>query len=362
MRSRWRLTTTTAVMVSGLLALHGAAPAFAQSPPAKPATKAPAKGAPAAPKPLTEKQKKDAARKAYKEGEANFKDGKYQEALEAYKVADDLLPVPASKFKIAVCRDKLGEVVDAVGAYQTFLDTAPPPDKYADSIVEAKARVELLKKTPGKILIAVIPPDAPKLAFTIDGGPPQPAASLPTEVVSPGGGAPLKHAAIAVAPGRHRLAVQAEGFDPGATELEVPFAQSKDIRVTLSPTPPPPPPPPPPRSNVPAYVTLGLAGAGVVVGTIFGVAALKSKDAFNAKNGATTDNADTTDRNALISDMSFAVALTFGVTGVVLLLSNDSAEPAKTGAHQPTKKSAVRGFVTPYAGPSGGGAVGVFTF
>jgi hypothetical protein len=112
---------------------------------------------------------------------------------------------------------------------------------------------------------------------------------------------------------------------------------------------------------VPAYVTLGLAGAGVVVGTAFGVLALKSKSTYNTT--PTTDNADATDRNALISDMSFAVALTFGVTGAVLLLSNDAPEPAKTGAlHPAKKKSAVRGFVTPYAGPNGGGAVGVFSF
>jgi hypothetical protein len=120
---------------------------------------------------------------------------------------------------------------------------------------------------------------------------------------------------------------------------------------------------------VPAYVTLGLAGAGVIVGTAFGVLALQSKSTFNKPldangNGPTTGNADTTDRNALISDMSFAVALTFGVTGLVLLLSNDSSsEPAKTGAlHPRTKKSPVRGFVTPYAGPNGGGALGVLRF
>ena len=52
------------------------------------------------------------------------------------------------------------------------------------------------------------------------------------------------------------------------------------------------------------------------MGTIFGVMALKSKSDFN--ENPTTDNADKTDRNALIADMSFAVALTFGVTGAVL--------------------------------------------
>ena len=57
----------------------------------------------------------------------------------------------------------------------------------------------------------------------------------------------------------------------------------------------------------------------------------------------------------------------------MLLLSNtgDSsadkpAEPAKTakaaGYYKPAKKTAPRGFIAPFAGPTGGGAAGVFTF
>jgi hypothetical protein len=123
---------------------------------------------------------------------------------------------------------------------------------------------------------------------------------------------------------------------------------------------PPPAPPPPPRSNVPAYVTLGLAGAGLIVGGAFGGLALGAKSTFNKT--PTTANADTTDRDALISDMSFAVALTFGVTGVVLLVSNDSPPPAATQSGLPPKQAAVRGFVTPYATPHGGGAGAFLTF
>jgi hypothetical protein len=43
-------------------------------------------------------------------------------------------------------------------------------------------------------------------------------------------------------------------------------------------------------------------------------------------------------------------------------VSNDAPEAAKTGENPPPKKSAVRGFITPYAGPNGGGAMGVLTF
>jgi hypothetical protein len=359
--------TAAAVLVSGVCALTGASPAHAQPKKAGPAA--------AQAKPLTEAQKKAAAKKAYKEGEAKFKDGKFAEALAAYKTADDLLPIPKTKYKIAVCHDRLGHVVEAAAGYQTFLDSSPDPAKAGDDIADAKAHLDTLKKTPGKLHVLVTPASAPRLAVAVDGGPPQAGASLPVEMVSTSpDAAPIAYKTLTLPPGHHRIAVTAEGYDPSAQDLDLGFAEVKNVGVTLSLTPPPPPPPPPPvvaeapppppppppppRSNVPAYVTLGLAGAGIVVGTAFGVLALKAKSNFNSS--PTTDNADTTDRNALISDMSFAVALTFGVTGLVLLLSNDSPEPAKAALVQ-QQKTGFKGFV-PYAGPNGGGAVGVFRF
>jgi hypothetical protein len=116
---------------------------------------------------------------------------------------------------------------------------------------------------------------------------------------------------------------------------------------------------------VPAYVTLGLAGAGAIVGGVFGGLALKAKGEYNSAKKPTADMADKVDRNALISDMSFAVALTFGVTGVVLLLTNDSPPEAKAAkAHEPAPKKVAspRGFITPYAGPTGGGAAALVQF
>ena len=109
-----------------------------------------------------------------------------------------------------------------------------------------------------------------------------------------------------------------------------------------------------------------LSSIGSIVGGIFGGMALSSKGEFDKT--PTVAKADETDRNALIADMSFAVALTFGVTGAVLLLSDSSpAAPAKTGAgpHKTTKKAATtlpRGFIAPYATPQGGGAAARFTF
>jgi hypothetical protein len=123
------------------------------------------------------------------------------------------------------------------------------------------------------------------------------------------------------------------------------------------PTTPPPPPPPPEddggHSNIPAYVTLGIAGAGVILGTIFGIQALGAKSDFD--DDPTVENADDAERAALIADMSFGVALTFGITGAVLLFSGGGDDEA------PEEASAVPELL-PMAGPKGGGMAATWKF
>ncbi|WP_437715322.1 PEGA domain-containing protein [Sorangium sp. So ce448] len=420
MRSRsGRLTMlTSAAMVSGLLTLTSVSPASAQTDakpaappagkpaaaaaPAKPAASAaqaptpaatphaagatppaagatpPAAGTPAAApakagepatkvtttkpkKALTEKQKKDEAKKLYKEAEARFDKGEYTVAADLYRQADEYVPGAAPKYKLALSLDKQGLVTEAVAAWQAFLDSKPDAEKFKEKIAEGQARVEALKKTPAKVKVATVPEAPPGLKVAVDGV-----------------GQTGKE--LSVPPGKHTLTVSAEGFADASQELEVTFAEAREVNVTLTPQAPapvaatpaqppaqPPPadvppaqPPPPaapiePRSPVPAYVTLGLAGAGVVVGTIFGIQALGAKSDFD--DAPTTKTADKVDRFALIADMSFAVALTFGVTGAVLLLSDDPAQ-AKAAASSVTKKA----FVTPFVSPTGGGAAARFTF
>ena len=103
---------------------------------------------------------------------------------------------------------------------------------------------------------------------------------------------------------------------------------------------------------VPAYVTLGIAGGAAIVGTIFGVQALGSKSDYD--KAPSTELADDTERSALIADMAFGVAITLGVTGIVLLTSDDEPPPAASGSTKPTAKP--RFAFTPYAGPKSAGA------
>jgi hypothetical protein len=109
---------------------------------------------------------------------------------------------------------------------------------------------------------------------------------------------------------------------------------------------------------VPAYITLGIAGAGAVVGTIFGAKALSAKSDFD--KSPTGSSADDTERNALIADMAFGVAITLGVTGIVLLTSDDSSSSSNAKLEKLPKRAKL--VVAPYASPKGGGAAAQYSF
>ena len=187
---------------------------------------------------------------------------------------------------------------------------------------------------------------------------------------------------LKLAPGAHTISVSDTGYETAELKVDVTAGQRADKNVELKQqetAPPPAPIPPPetqpaegqpapapvepakPRSKVPAYVTLGIAGAGAVVGTIFGIKALGAKSDFNKT--PTTDNADKVERNALISDMAFGVAITLGVTGVVLLTSGGEEQPAakESRLHKHLPKKAKLD-VAPFATPHGGGAAALWTF
>lgn len=111
---------------------------------------------------------------------------------------------------------------------------------------------------------------------------------------------------------------------------------------------------------VPAYVTLGLAGAGLVTGTIFGIKALQEKKDY--EDMPTTDRADDVERYALVADMSFGIAITLGVTGIVLLTSDAPAEAPATASADKRPLDKSRFSFTPYVGKKSGGAAASYSF
>lgn len=319
--------------------------ADAATPPVAP----PAPGAQPPPAPPTEEQKAQ-AKTALEAGQAAYQAGDYATAVAHFQQSNALAPSPEAQFWLAMSLDLSGNPALAIQAFEALLADPAHTQLPESQVSAAQSRLSVLKQIPATFTLTVTPADAELL---IDGVP-QPGAS------------PFS---LKVPAGSHTMTIQREGYEPFEAGFTVKAAESLEDTIALTELPPPPkaapvplaeePPPPPPPSKVPAYITLGVAGASAVVGTIFGIQALSAQSEFD--DTPTAANADSVERNALIADMAFGVALTLGITGVVLLTSDDPGETAKA---VPTKKLRPRTelAVAPYASPTGAGAAARLSF
>jgi hypothetical protein len=351
------------------LAIVAAFPALAAlgvisfAPPAHAADAKPASSnaaaAPADAAKAPDKKTRDAARKAYADGEKAYAASDFAAAYSAFSKALELIPTPAAAYWVAKSLDQQGKTEDAIKAYEALL-ADPNLSRLGDEKTsDAQTRVATLKA--GQIGEVTVSSGALGAQLSVDG------------VLQPG---PLP-AVLKLAPGPHKLNITAPGFDAKDVDLDVRAGTKVEQKVDLAqhvvpppepvipeilPAPPPPSPSVEKHSKVPAYVTLGIATGGAIMGTIFGVKALQSKSDFDSK--PTTKSADDTERNALIADMAFGVAVTLGVTGIVLLTSSDDTSMAKAAKlHLPMHQAAKGTFrVTPYLGRQSGGAAARFTF
>jgi hypothetical protein len=345
-RSSLFLRLTAALVVGAFTSMTIAPPAFAQGAPAAGAAKAP------------DKKTKDAARKAYGDGEKAYGAGDYSKAYEHFQKAYGLIPTPHAEYWMAMSLYKEGKDESAVAAFEKFLAN-PDASKVGDEKLSEAERAfdELKGKQVGELNLVTNPAGASVL---VDG------EAQPGET-------PMM---LRLKPGLHKLTISSPGYETKQMEVNIGAGQKTDqtVELTLAQTtepgaigptvepvdtlPPEPAPAVEPRSKVPAYVTLGIAGVSAAVGTFFGIKALGAKSDYDDK--PTTEGADDVERNALIADMAFGVAITLGVTGIVLLTSADSPSSPKEEAKRRSQKR--RFHVAPFAGPTGGGAAARLSF
>lgn len=342
--------------------------AYAQKPKPAPAAAASSDKA-GADKPLDKKQQAD-AKKHYGDAVTKYNAGDFDGALKDFQAADDIKQTPQTARYIGLCLDQLGRFPEAIAAYNRFLANVPP--KMATQGDEVKGRVAAIQQLPGKLHVTSDPPGA---AFTVDGT----VQPKPTP------------ADIDVAPGHHSLHFTLAGRDPADKDVDVTFASKQDVSGLLPVSAPPPPPPAPvavvapppaaaapppapapapaPQSHTAAWITGGAAVVAVGIGTAFGIMALNDKSNFDAN--PTNATADTGENHALIADMAFGVAITLGVTSLVLFLSRDEAVAvvvAKNGATPKAREASVKKGLpfkitaAPIMTPHGGGAGALIQF
>lgn len=301
---------------------------------------------------LTDEERRNQARAAFEAAQKAYEEQDYALAYEQFRRAYELIPSPHAEYWMASSLDLQGREREAARAYQTFLSHPGAQHVGDDKVAEAQARLSELKaKLPARVTVTTEPAGA---QVSLDGQ------------IQPGT-TPLT---LELQPGTHRLETKLPGYVPLTTDLQVAGGDEVEQRIALEAEPPPPPPAeaapaapvaaaePAERSMLPAYITLGLAGAGVVTGTLFGLKALSDRSKFD--DNPTTERADAVERNALIADMAFGVAITLGITGIVLLTSDDTE--AEQTAKAKKKASAPSFAFAPVVTPQLGGAAARLTF
>ena len=320
-----------------------------------------AKAAPAAPTKLvptkapTEAELLKAAAKAQKAGDTKA-------AVESYAAAEKAgekngKAKPATVLALAKAYDADKRYADAIGRYDAYVALAPKTAK--KDIDAATARSAELK--------------AMKPKLTLSGTLPQ--GSLVTV-----DGAELKGTELEVSPGEHLIKVTKDGYEPLELKAQVPVATDTTVAVALKELPPPPPPPPavapvadplPPKvaeapaaatqaashDKTAAYVTGGIAVLAAGSGALFGVMALSEKSDFDKT--PTKKGADRAENYSLVADMSFGLAITFGLTSAVLFLTDDqepSADKAKAATNHTPKPLQIRPIPMLAPGMAGAGA------
>ncbi|HEX7451833.1 MAG TPA: PEGA domain-containing protein, partial [Polyangiaceae bacterium] len=206
----------------GALGVTTFAPAAHAADAAKPAAEK------AAAKPATvkapDKKTRDAARKAYGEGEKAFAAGDFAAAYAGYAKANELIPSAHASYWAAKSLDQGGKTDDAIKAYEALLADPGASKIGDDKLGDAQTRLATLKASVvGEITVSTLPATA---TVSVDG------------LAQPGPQPiPLK-----LAPGPHKLSFTAEGYDAKEIDLQVLAGTKLEQKVELQHVAPPPPP------------------------------------------------------------------------------------------------------------------------
>jgi hypothetical protein len=182
------------------------------------------------------------------------------------------------------------------------------------------------------------------------------------------GPAPLSEPLVLM-PGTYTLSFQADGFQPKEAEIKVEPGSEVEraieldpVKVIVEPVKPVAEEPvladkPVPASPLPLYVGAGVAGAGALGTTIFGILAIHQHSTFTSASGSQLDREDARTngrRFALISDVSLATAVVAAGVTAYWYFTKYRQEPRKPDERHPPPVDAKLD-VVPWVQPQSGG-------
>lgn len=311
---------------------------------------------------------RETARTLMQQGRELTAKGDLKEALKRFQGANDIMHVPTTALEVARTLVALGQLVEARDFIAAIRQITPNPNEPAPFKEARKKADDLDASLNGRIPSLVITikgaPEGEQAALTVDGTP------VPAGVV----GLPR-----AVDPGHHVIVAKLDSKTAqgeGKQEVDVREGEQKPVEVTLSVTLAPPPaeaPPAAPASEAPAPVTshsptiitwvgVGLAGAGVIAGTVTGILSLSKKSSLQSEcpnDVCAPGNSDYSAANtfATVSTIGFIVAgVGAGVAAVTLIVGHQEPAPAPAEA-SPAEAGLV---LHPWLGVGAGGVIGTF--
>jgi hypothetical protein len=322
------------------------------------------------------------AREAFLLGASLAREGEWPEALAAFTQSSQLHPHPVTTYNMAYCERALGHYTRAYKLFRRTLSehadatrgTLPDDlfaltNAYLAEIEQRLARVPVRMTSPaikvaldGRPLEVLSAPGDPRLVLVAgtrdDRGAEAPQQSAFDLLADPG-----RHVFVLSAPGAADE-VRSETLEAGRSpELVLGRASALQPKPVVT-------------SHVDAAVTVdsgknddaarstwmwisyGVGGAGLVVGSIFGALALDKASFLSGKCGRDGScdkqyqgDIDAGNRDALIANIGFGVAIAGAGVGTYLLL---------TRPHRHTERHAHAAGVTPLLGPTFVGAAGRF--
>lgn len=287
---------------------------------------------------------RETARTLMDQGRDLERKGDLKEALKRFKAADDIMHVPTTALAVAKTQTALGLLVEARDTLASSMRRTPEkptdPQPFKDARAEGdKLDASLAGRVPGLTITVkgAAPGEQPALA--IDGlDVPVAAIGLPREV-DPG----------------HHVVVAKTATAGGRQEVDIHEGEQKQVELTLVSTggstmEPPKEPPPAPiwaaptMSHGPDAVTwigVGLAGAGVVVGSVSGVMALSKGSGLAGEcanhvcGPAGRSDLSSAYATATLSDAAFAAAGVGAVLAVVSLVVGHESSAQAPAEPQP---------------------------
>jgi hypothetical protein len=266
--------------------------------------------------------------------------GDWAGALTLLKEVAAIKPTPQVRFNIALCEEKLGRLVAALGDYE--LAAADARESNAQQVAEeVEARRDALQARIPKVVVER-GPGAENATIMLDG------VALGDSMV----GSPMP-----TDPGPHQVDATAPGFKPFKQSLRLQETQTETVTVTLEAEPaaagPGPGPHGAPQSSsstlrTVGFVTTGVGAASLIASGIFFYLRGQTIDDLDAACGADGNSCPESERSTfdkgktynMAGNITLAVGAVAVAAGIpMIVLGSQSSEtavrvvPAAPGAH-----------------------------